>query len=205
MLLLIDTDAFCKLATVGLLEKAVSVLGVDIKACRRLPALLPMLRRGRLHKAYGDECAEALISLAETIPAAPEAPRTWLDRMVSIHDVDPGEAHLLAVAASSDALLLTGDKRALSAIRLLPGFAAALRGKLVLLEIVLLILCDRLGDEAVRAAVGGANVSDVMLQVCFSSANSSPRDGLQSYVSDSRGDLAPLDLWTPAPSPGGPP
>jgi len=204
MLLLVDTDAFCKLGSAGLLENAVDALGVDRKECRCLPTLQPMLRRGRLRKAYGDRRADALISLAEAMPSAPEAPRTWLDRMVGIHDVDPGEAHLLAVAAESDALLLTGDKRALGAIRLLPGFAEALRGKLVLLEMVLLVLCNRLGDDAVRNAVGAADLTDVMLQVCFSPANPSPRDGLRSYVSNSRGDLAPLGLWTPAPSPGGP-
>lgn len=45
MNLLIDTDAFCKLAVSDLLREAVRVLGVELRECGRLAALPQRARR----------------------------------------------------------------------------------------------------------------------------------------------------------------
>jgi hypothetical protein len=68
MKLLVDTDAFCKLAVSGLLLDAVSLLGADLTECGRLPALPYMLRKGRLRRAFGPEACDALIPLTDKAP-----------------------------------------------------------------------------------------------------------------------------------------
>src|SRR5688572_31331079 len=53
MRLLIDSDAFCKLAICELLDDAAAVLGASSAECGRLPALAFMLRKGNLRRKLG--------------------------------------------------------------------------------------------------------------------------------------------------------
>lgn len=50
MRLLLDTDAFCKLGAAGVFDDALSLLGLSVSDCGRLPALPYMLRKGSLRK-----------------------------------------------------------------------------------------------------------------------------------------------------------
>src|SRR5689334_22220285 len=102
MKLLVDTDAFCKLGVTALLLDLVQAVGVDLQDCSRLPALPHMLRRGSIRRRYGDVACEALLPLAESIPVIPQPSNVWLEQLVNIETVDPGEAQLLAVAAEYD-------------------------------------------------------------------------------------------------------
>ena len=199
MLLLLDTDAFCKFAAAELLSEAASAVGADLAQCRRLPALPHMLRRGRLRRALGDTVSDSLIPVAEGIEAAPAATEAWLDPLVGVRDIDPGEAQLLAFGAEHEAVVLTGDKRSLLAARNVPALVGPLRGKIALPEVVFHRLCETLGDQKIHSAVLATSPSDVMLKVCFSKGNRSPRQSLESYIADSRRTLAPLELWTPPP------
>jgi hypothetical protein len=115
MKLLVDTDAFCKLGVAGLLSDTLALVGVA--ECGRLAALPYMLRRGSLRRRYGAVACDALIPTAEAMQVLPTPSAEWLDRFASLTDVDPGEAQLLASAAEHQLLLLSGDKRALRAIR----------------------------------------------------------------------------------------
>jgi hypothetical protein len=205
MRLLLDSDAFCKFAAAGLLRPAALVLGADLDDARRLPVLPHMLRRGRLRRSLGDAVSDFLIPLAESIRAAPDASDAWLDRFVGVRDVDPGEAQILALAAQHGVTVLTGDKRALRALGAEPALVAALRLRIALPEVVLLRLCEAMGDDAVRAAVHSSRPTDTMLRVCFSQGNSAPRESLQSYIRDAESTIPPLLLWTPPPDPETPP
>lgn len=195
--LLVDTDAFWKLALSDLLPEAASVFGCDLTECARLPALPYMLRRGRLRNALGDEEADALARVAMAMPAidAPSGP--WLERLAQISAIDPGEAQLLAIAAESDLLVVSGDKRALRALRLVEGAAEALGAKLVTLEAILLALCDLLGVSEVQRRITPLAGKDTMVDICFSPGNSAPRAALESYHRSLVTELVPLILWEP--------
>lgn len=195
MRLLIDTDAFCKLAASDLLRDAVSLFHAELHECGRLPALPYMLRRGGLRRTYGAEVCERLIPLAEAVPPVQHEASAWLDRLAPIPAIDPGEAILFAVAAELRLPVITGDVRSLRALKRLNGFPEALRGRVVVLEAALLALCTELGSAAVRAKVASGQPADSVMRICFSPDVQEPEVGLNSYLQDRRIELAPLVLW----------
>jgi len=195
MKLLIDNDAFCKLGTGGLLLESLALLGVDLASCGRLPSLPYMLRRGRLPKHYGQDACDSLIGLAEAIPLLPAIDVQWLDLLAGIPEIDAGEVQLFAAAAQHKLLVMTGDKRALKALKNIPAFAPALAKRIIVLEPLLYVLCMQLGDEVVRQRLGATIEADKILMICFSSTNQSPRTGLISYSKSLATDIHPLLLW----------
>jgi hypothetical protein len=203
MPLLVDTDGFAKLGVTGLLESLLQLLGIELADCGRLPALPHMLRRGSLPRRYGKPACEALLPTAEAMSVITAASTQWLERLVDVPQIDPGEALLFACAAESGLTLITGDKRATAAVARVAGFADALAGRVIAVEAALLALCDWLGDGPVRAAVAPILPTDTTLRICFSGANPSPRSGLVSYFESLERDVAPLALWQP-PGGGGP-
>jgi len=197
MRLLIDTDIFCKLAICDLLNDAVRVLGVEqLSECGRLPALPHMLRRGKLPKLFGAEACDAIHPLAEAIPVIGSASSSWLGKLASVDAIDPGEAQLFSVAAELGLLLMSGDKRALRALKAVDGFEVALAGRIVVLEAILLALCGALGVEEVRRRVAPAMAADTMVKVCFSPTNADPESALRSYLSATIAEIEPLVLWS---------
>ena len=194
--LLIDTDAFCKLGTADLLTDAIGVLGVDIGECGRLAALPYMLRRGRLRRAFGDDNSDNLLDLALGLLPAPQPGDDWLELLVGSHDIDAGEAQLLAASAEYGLLVMTSDKRALLGIKDVPGFPEALDGKVIVLEAILLDLYSRLGFDTIRTRVNSLIQVDRVVGICFSSP--SPAVGLLSYFCDLAKQVYPLKLWKPA-------
>lgn len=202
MQLLVDSDAFCKLGIAGLLGNAASLFGMDLTNCRRLPALPHMLRRGRLRNLYGATYCDGLLSTVEAVPPLPRPGDLWLDRLAHVPAIDPGEALLFASAAECSHLVLTGDKRALRALVTVPGFPEALSGRIVVLEAVLLGLCDRHGSELIRQRVEPLAASDTVIEVCFSSGNPDPQVAILSYFTALATEVAPLALWNPRPEGG---
>ena len=197
MTVLIDTDAFCKLGVAGLLEPSVAALGSELRECARLPSLPHMLRRGALPRIYGDEACDNLLSLIGSVPSIDSPAAHWLDHLVPVDAIDPGEAQVFAKAAETDALVLTGDKRALQALARVPVLPQALSGRIVVLEAILGVLCQTRGPEAIRAAVRPILHADTVIRMCFSGDNPSPAEGLASYFADLRRQVDPLELWTP--------
>ena len=197
MRLLIDTDVFCKLALSGMLNDALAALGVDASECGRLPALPYMLRRGRLARRYGANDCAGLIPTAESLKIIPGPDVNWLDPLVSVTDIDIGEAQLFAYAAQNTLIVMTGDKRALMALKDIEGYGEALAGRIVVLEAILIVLCDRLGPDEVRHKLGSLTTIDKTLMICFSVENSNPRGALKSYYDNLVAELRPLELWTP--------
>jgi hypothetical protein len=197
MKLLVDTDVFCKLQVAGLFIEAIGLFAAGVDDCGRLPALPHMLRRGRLRKHLGEDISEALIPMAEAMAVSPQPSDTWLDELIPLEGIDVGEAQLFATAAEVGLLVVSGDKRSLRALKGVDRFVSALNGRIVVLEAVLIALCDRLGVEAVRARIGALAAADTMVRVCFSRENPNPREALVSYYESLAAELAPLVLWEP--------
>ncbi len=197
MRLLIDTDVFCKLAVSGTLEDAVALLGANLSDCGRLPALPYQLRRGGLRKRLGAEACDSVIPVAEAVPIVVQASDVWLDRLTPIEAIDPGEAQIFAAAAETGLLVMTGDNRALRALKDVPGFAEALTGRIVVFEAVLLALCESVGPEELRHRLQPAAESDRMIQVCCSKGNPDPGGAFLSYYRSLKAELDPLVLWNP--------
>ncbi len=92
---------------------------------------------------------------------------------------------------------MSGDKRALKALKSIGDFTPALEKRVVVMEAVLLALCDSIGQEEMRRRVAPLGFVDRMVDVCFSSGNPDPSTALLSYFRALEGELAPLRLWNP--------
>lgn len=199
MRILIDTDMFCKLGVGSLLHDGIRLLGAGIADCARLAALPYMLRRGRLPRQYGTQACLDLLPLAAQMSTIPAAGSVWLDRLVPIQAINPGEAQLFAIAAERGSTVMTGDNAALQALKVIDGFPAALAGRIVSNVAILLALCEDLGPERVRRGVAALTSVDKTIRVCFSEGNPGPREALESYCRSLESELHPLVLWKPRP------
>lgn len=197
MKLLFDTDAFCKLGIANLLHDVAQIFGATLQECGRLYALPYMLRKGALRKLYGGPTCDALISVVNKMPAFPDTSVTWLEKVTGVVDIDPGEAQIFALAAELAQPFVSGDKRALKALKDINEFVPALHGRVITLEAVLLTLCDTMGQDHMRQRVLPLIGLDRMIAVCFASDNPSPTDALSSYYRNLQATLTPLQLWNP--------
>lgn len=197
MKLLVDNDAFCKLGAANLLREAALVFSATLSDCGRLAALPYMLRKGSLRRGLGAETCDALMPLAFAMPAAPAGSAVWLDKLVLAEGIDPGEAQLLAVSVENGLPFLSADKRALRAVKSVDGLAPVIAGRAVVMEAILLALCDRLGTAEVRGRLTVNIGHDTMIQVCFSPANTDPCKALHSYYNSFSAEVEPLILWNP--------
>jgi hypothetical protein len=197
MKLLFDTDAFCKLGIANLLHDVAHIFGATLQECGRLYALPYMLRKGTLRKLYGGPTCDALISVVNEMPAFPDASVTWLEQVTGVVDIDPGEAQIFALAAEHGQPFVSGDKRALKALKDINEFVPPLHGRVITLEAILLTICDTIGQDNMRQRVSPLIGLDRMVAVCFSPDNPSPTDALSSYYRNLQATLTPLQLWNP--------
>ena len=197
MRILIDTDAFCKLAIGGVLEDSLELFGADLSKCGRLPALPYMLRRGNLRLRYGPERCDELIPIVGDMPIVESSNDSYLDRLIAIPGIDPGEAQLFAKAIDAELRLITGDKRSLRALQYVAEMNDALSGRIIVFESILLELCENLGLEEVRQRIQGLDQLDNVVKVCFSEHNSDSATCLLSYFHDLAEEVRPLVLWHP--------
>jgi len=195
MHLLIDSDVFCKLEICGLMDEAMRILGFARENCRRLPALPHMLRRGTIFNKYGAQACTAMMPSAMSVEAAPNADPEVLEKMKSLPSVNPGEAQLVALAVSYGDYVLTGDKNSLNALKELVDISRAVSGRIVILETLLLAMCDACGTEWLRERIQPLRAHDRVVEVCFTEATADPKAALKSYVDSIKTDLAPMVLW----------
>jgi hypothetical protein len=195
MNLLIDSDAVCKLAVGGVLEMALAICGSSIQQSARLPALVPMLQRGRLRIHYGDGHADKILAYVSQMQIAPAPETSVADLFVGLHEVDPGEALLLATSIERGLPVITGDKRALATVSTVPGLCARLDGRIAAIEQVCLGLCIKHGDESIRQRMAAVLPFDKTLRVCFAEGNPNPVVALESYLRSLERDVSPLRLW----------
>jgi hypothetical protein len=81
---LIDTDAFCKLAICDLVSDALAILNINISQCGRLPALPYMLRKGALPRIYGAEACSRIVDFAMDLVSIADPDPEWLDRLLQV-------------------------------------------------------------------------------------------------------------------------
>jgi len=193
MRLVVDTDAFYKLGICNLFEPALSLFDAGLADCGRLPALPHMLRRGKLATKLGPEACEMLLAIVEQMPKTPGSKSEWLGKMTAVSAIDIGEAQLLATAAESDLLMLSGDKRAMRQIPNVEGLAAVLQSKVVCLEAVLIALCMRDGVPSVKSRIAPLVPHDKMVSICFGPDD--PMEGLNSYYNAISSEVGHGVLW----------
>jgi hypothetical protein len=175
----LDIDITFKLHALRLFEEAIDALGVD-GAIRVLAqakfsngSRMPAKRRHNRVEKYGEEAVAAAAAIfddaVEVDPGSAEA----MDVLAGIDGIDDGEAALIAAAMSQDAIVLvTGDKRCLSALSTNPKLAdvrRALLGRIVCLESLILKLIDDCGFEYVRDRVVPNMRCDTAVRAAFGS------------------------------------
>lgn len=194
---LIDTDAFCKLGVAGLLDDTATLFAATLDECARLPALPYMLRKGALRKLYGGAACDDLHTIALSMPLIPQPSEALLDQMNLLDTIDPGEAQIFAAASEYGVIAVTGDKRALNALKGVDNVSKSLAGRIAVLEAVLLALCTQCGVRHVQERIAPLSAVDRMVSVCFSAENPDPARALVSYLANLAENLAPISLWTP--------
>lgn len=193
--LLVDTDAFCKLAAADLLDDVLALLGVSREQCAVLPALPHMLGKGPLRMRYGDATADGLRRLTGEFPVAPGASEEWLDMLAAVPRIDPGEAQLFALAAEHGIRVLTGDKRALEALARVNSIHPHLEGRIVSLEAALAGLTKEKPEAQLRQKGTILAQYDQMARAIFASTGTDLGEALDSYMRDLESKVKPLVLW----------
>jgi hypothetical protein len=157
-LLLVDSDLFALLSAVGLLDELVAELGMTPDNVRRLPALLTQLQPektiGRKFRELEIARQNAVRQCSTTLPFVdPPTDPSVARRLAAVPKIDDGEVLLLAALAEHPGwLLTTGDKRCLVALgqeRLLEDVRERIRGRIIPLEVALVLLVRRLGAAEV--------------------------------------------------------
>lgn len=203
MIVAIDNDFFCKTEALGVAGMIRASLGVEISDCLVLPSLRFQLAKptSKLHRNFST-VASQLLEAATLHPELPFPTTEWCDRLASVHDIDAGEVQLLSYVASTEATILsTHDKRAIGAIPNVPGLATAVRGRVMVLEAALLMLCEREGVEAVCTQVCPrlGNCPDMAMRACFGGSRGGVMEGLRSYVNAVASGTDPSVLWSHEP------
>ena len=177
--LLVDTDVYCKLSVPGLFLEAIHLLGIDITECGRLAALPYMLRKGPLRTVYGPDECDRLLTITHGMLIVDGSDSKWLEQLISLQSINPGEAQIFAMGAEAGLLIMTGDKRALRALATIPDLIELLSGRIIVFEAIMIALCGWLGPENVRQRIQRLSEIDKVVQVCFLPRNSGPHGWLE--------------------------
>lgn len=200
---LFDNDALLKLSQYGLLDSALTVLGVDPQAAKVLNTaryvLLP--KNNRLKKCGDEETASRLDTFLTQVTtiSTDELDANALDVLAGFQGIDAGEAILIATASSdTNTILVTGDKRAIAALSGnsdLSQIASRLEGRIYTLEAIMALLVEK-DFETTQFSVRRQPKVDRALTNIFgvgsAASSSSVEEGLKSYIQhirDSTGRL----------------
>ncbi|MFB9128618.1 hypothetical protein E2553_24615 [Paraburkholderia dipogonis] len=202
-MILLDNDVLLKLASYDLIDEALKALDVQRGQVSVLStakySLLPA--KNRLQRCKDEETANRLEAFLKTCPVVSQdaiAPEL-LDELTNIQSLDSGEAVLFAFAASNrDAVVVTGDKRAISAL-MNARVAEDLQGRVMALESLFEVMTAE-EVEPVQAKVRAKPAVDKTLSNVFgksyAASAGSVREGLASYINHMKGQTGGL-LWRP--------
>jgi hypothetical protein len=179
---LIDRDAVFKLLAADLWPQALTALGID-RPYRLASAssdqlkrdLRQALRRGRAIPDEAIPLMEARFAESDALPPIGTLGRpdpALVDRLQIDPAIDSGEAILFALLAADPEtrVLLTGDKRAVTALRRVdPALFDRLRRRIVSLEACITSLIATLGIDTVRARTAPMRRLDQTLTIAFGS------------------------------------
>lgn len=198
---LVDNDVLLKTAAWRLGEALVEALTVPGQGTPGMLAVGRFVVRRRLARqplndsAAASAAFEALCEALEQLEPESEelAVAAALEEAATRAglEFDTGESQLVAMLLIREArLLLTGDKRAIVAVASLQP--EGLGARLGSLEQLVQVLIDRLGVEAIRAAICAERQADTALAICFachheSCSRAEVYEGIASYCGDLAG------------------
>jgi len=194
-ILLIDSDVFVLLSAAGLLDPLIACLGFEKTSVRRLAALPHQLQRGRSFRRYDQGIRDEVITRCIEIPTIEERPvssKHW-ETLISVDQIDEGEALLFAkLAEGSASLLTTGDQRSLIALGNAEGlqsFRDEIRGRVVCLESALLLLVKTLGSQLVCEAFQRLRGVNTKIDILFGYKTEFSDDEIMRQLSSYLDDL----------------
>lgn len=200
--LLVDNDVLIKLAHWGLLDHLPACFGLGWPQVSVLASLQFRAVRRDTKLFRSSDVADELngyLALTGEVPPGDAADMSCLQGIV---DLDAGEVELIAAClADQEAILISGDKRALRALvgGCPPDIAERLCGRVVCLEQILTLIARRTScatvvqgllanrelDSVVRAVIGPGGCSDAQFL-----------EGMNAYVAHLRGETSVLLFQT---------
>jgi hypothetical protein len=188
--LLLDTDMLVLLTAAGLLESVANHLGYTHDQIRRLPAAVHQVKKSkRFRDTYGEEVLQHIFAPISAIKEI--EPPTDLELLEALNaSMDPGEAQLVAIAATEDCTLLaSGDKRAICDLTRsgATDCITAMGSRIVSLEAILWILVAECDPHQIRAAfmpVLGHSTLRIVLSEHAVADQTRCRDGIRTYFND---------------------
>ncbi len=184
--LLMDNDALLKAAHWGLLDVVPTLVGGTWADTACLPTFPPRVHRAEPRLFADGSVAKVLEACLAQCTELPEPHAGVLAALQIQPGVDAGELVLLgALATTADALLLTGDKRALRAVAP-TGTTPLYQHRVVCVEQLLLHALDHLGAPTLVGRVRLWTPRDKTTLAIFGrtgdKTDADLRDGLGSYL-----------------------
>lgn len=194
---LLDADAVSKLAHWDLLGEVAVLTGVSTDQTATLSSLIHRAARscakadGRLFKATS--AAERALKYLQQLAPLPPPDEDFIAHVQHVPAIDPGEALLLAsLRAHANTILITGDKRAVTALATAvpEQMLNSLSDRIVTIEQIVLALLKSKGIDWLRAHICPYRTLDKAIGVimgsdCKASAEAAEA-GLRSYIADLR-------------------
>lgn len=191
--LIVDVDALVKLAHWGLLGELEGATGIPPV---RQATVESIRFRAVRHdpKLFSDATVADYLAVAlSQFGAAWRPDAEVVARLQGIAGLDAGEITLIAMLCSDpQAMLVTGDKRALLALAApgLEDIVKRIAGRIVCLEQVVLSALDRLGVGTLATSIGPHRDLDVAVRCAVPlppyAVELEVRKGLLSYIEDLR-------------------
>jgi hypothetical protein len=189
--LCIDSDALVNLLALESLEDAIACLNLSLENCCRLPSVEAQLRRaGWINDCWPKADRVAMLTLAQRLSILPPPQSlATLERLISRHGIDEGEAYILAHALEDEKLIvLSGDSRMIRALHEEPGLVDTerLRHRLIAFPQILATLVQHLSVAEVehrwrKAAPDASSRRHKGLAVLFGSHPTSPESFWEGY------------------------
>lgn len=154
-LLLVDTDIFALLAASNLLDDLAASVGFTANEIRHLPALPKQIERGRSFRRYDESSRTAILTKCDATGKWNQRPISveTFDQLTQTKGIDEGEALLFTTLMENPGYFLaTGDVKSLVALgqsKELGELRNRIRGRVISLEIALLMLVHALGATVV--------------------------------------------------------
>ncbi len=195
----LDNDVLHKLSALGLLQQTLAALGVDdlrvlTTATYRFMIGKPDKGHARFGQVVWEQIRDAIASAQP--PGEPE--KSDIAALAEVLGIDAGEAILFSCAARDPgSLLLTGDKRSLTALtesKTCGGVRDALSGRVLCLEQALQRVIGRVGVAEVVSRVDRSTIADTAIRAVFGPPKTAESidEGLGSYVKHLRAQTGQL-------------
>lgn len=203
-MLFIDADAMSKLAHWKILPELPSLLSTKWEEVTTISSLEFRARRAIQSLDYKlfhtvDAANVVLESIYNMAKPQDQSNEDILQELVDVRAIDTGEAVLLSkIANHSDNRLLTGDKRAITALSRLP-IAEKFIGKIITIEQIILASLDIYGSCWLLEHICPFRNIDKMVQVVLGSdcdaEEANIREALNAYIKSIEKEFTPTLLF----------